>query len=104
MEFVGACAIRYRRAFPFRNSPRPEQDHSATPLHMSSITPRSLAAALFVPDGDEYHQCRICFSRRKQVRGTGYTNPVEHLVRCHASTYENDSGRFNDGKAASTLS
>ncbi|KAG1697248.1 hypothetical protein DVH05_016536 [Phytophthora capsici] len=57
---------------------------------MSSIAPRSLATALFVPDGDEYHQCRICFSRRKQVRGTGYTNLVEHLVRCHANAYEDE--------------
>ncbi|KAF4139215.1 hypothetical protein GN958_ATG03816 [Phytophthora infestans] len=57
---------------------------------MSSIAPRSLARALFVPDGDGYHQCRICFSRRKQARGTGYTNLVEHLVRCHANTYEDE--------------
>ncbi|ETP42338.1 hypothetical protein F442_10750 [Phytophthora nicotianae P10297] len=46
---------------------------------MSSIAPRSLAAALFGSDGDEYHQSRFCFFRRKQVRGTGCTNLVEHL-------------------------
>ncbi|KAF4132754.1 hypothetical protein GN958_ATG18052 [Phytophthora infestans] len=73
-----------------RNLPKPAQDHHSTPLTMSSIAPRSLARALFVPDGDGYYQCRICFSRRKQARDTEYTNLVEHLVRCHANTYEDE--------------
>ncbi|KAE9265288.1 hypothetical protein PF008_g31896 [Phytophthora fragariae] len=54
---------------------------------MSSIPPRSLAAVLFVPEEGDYFQCRLCFLRRKQARGTGYTNLVEHLHRCHATTY-----------------
>ncbi|GMF11141.1 unnamed protein product [Phytophthora lilii] len=57
---------------------------------MSSIPSRSLVAALFVPEEGNYFQCRLCFLRRKQAQGTGYTNLVEHLVRYHASTYEDE--------------
>ncbi|RLN88695.1 hypothetical protein BBJ28_00021462 [Nothophytophthora sp. Chile5] len=57
---------------------------------MSSIAPRSLVAALFVPEEGDYYQCRLCFLRRKQARGTGYTNLVEHLVRYHAASYEDE--------------
>ncbi|ETI36147.1 hypothetical protein F443_17671 [Phytophthora nicotianae P1569] len=53
---------------------------------MSTIPSRSLATALFVPEEGDYYQCRICFLRRKQANGTGYTNLVEHLVCYHAST------------------
>ncbi|KAG3244950.1 hypothetical protein PI124_g10312 [Phytophthora idaei] len=32
----------------------------------------------------------MCFMRRKQARGTGYTNLVEHLTRCRTTTYEDE--------------
>ncbi|KAG6592464.1 uncharacterized protein IUM83_19243 [Phytophthora cinnamomi] len=57
---------------------------------MPVIPPRSLAAILFVPDGQDYYQCRLCFSCRKQAVGNEYTNLVEHLVRHHPSTYEDE--------------
>ncbi|KAG6944264.1 hypothetical protein JG687_00017965 [Phytophthora cactorum] len=57
---------------------------------MSSIQPRSLAAGLFVPEEGNYYQCRLCFLHRKQTNGTGYANLVEHLVRYHTSTYEDE--------------
>ncbi|OWZ04620.1 hypothetical protein PHMEG_00023448 [Phytophthora megakarya] len=58
---------------------------------MPSIPPRSLTAALFVADDGDYFQCRLCFSRRKQARGTGYLNLLEHLVRRHGETDEDGS-------------
>ncbi|KAE9080676.1 hypothetical protein PF010_g22292 [Phytophthora fragariae] len=54
---------------------------------MSSIPPRSLAAVLIAPEEGDYFQCRLCFLRRKQTRGTGHTNLADHLHRCHATTY-----------------
>ncbi|KAG6944266.1 hypothetical protein JG687_00018034, partial [Phytophthora cactorum] len=53
---------------------RPTLVHAAMP----SIPPRSLTAALFVPAEDDYYQCCLCFMRRKQARGTGYSNLAEH--------------------------
>ncbi|KAF1790463.1 Ribonuclease H-like domain [Phytophthora cactorum] len=53
---------------------------------MYSIPPRSLAADLFVPNEGDYS---MLFAPKASLC-TGYTNLVEHLTRCHTTTYDDE--------------
>ncbi|KAE8974378.1 hypothetical protein PR002_g25933 [Phytophthora rubi] len=58
------------------------------------VSNRDIVRALYTPEDDGYFMCRLCFVRRKQARGTGMSNLVEHVHRAHADSYEEEVRRI----------